>query len=319
MPYEASTLKHIEDAVSDLFEYHSELDNFLLRIGVSSGLMRDARTAADIRAKQSTSRNYTRGPKRFVVEEVLNRLNADGQQGEHRIAQLVTELINGHFPKAKTSAIEAIKALKQTIERDRQRKQDEQEQKRKRQQELEDESNSQKIQELRELNQVRDQLRHDFEALYSEQDSQKRGYQLEKLLNRLFTFEGFDPRASFKIIGEQIDGSFVLNGQLYLLEAKWTKNPSESKDFGAFMYKLEGKTIDTRGLFVSINGYVPTAVQGLKTKGATRFICIDGAHLHRALNSPNQSLQDILLDVWRHAAETGEAYFPIAEMCKKAG
>jgi len=183
---------------------------------------------------------------------------------------------------------------------------------------LQEELSRQKLQNILEHNQKRDLLRQNFESLCCESDAQKRGYQLEKFLNRFFALEGFDPRASFKNIGEQIDGSFVLNDRVYLLEAKWTKSQSEGKDFGAFMYKLEGKAIDTRGLFVSINGFTATALQNLKTKGATRFICIDGAHIHRALNAQDYSLKDLLQDLWRHASETGEAYLPIIEMSKKA-
>ena len=40
---------------------------------------------------------------------------------------------------------------------------------------------------------------------------------------------GLSARASFRLVGEQIDGSFVLGDDIYLLEAKWT-NPENSPD-----------------------------------------------------------------------------------------
>ena len=100
---------------------------------------------------------------------------------------------------------------------------------------------------------------------------------------------------------------------MYLLEAKWQKEPVAGADFGAFIYKLEGKSADTRGLYVAINGYSPQALKSLRSKGTTKFVCIDGAHLFRSLQ-PGQSLKSLLLAVWRHAAETGEAYLPVSRM-----
>jgi hypothetical protein len=83
-------------------------------------------------------------------------------------------------------------------------------------------------------------------------------------------------------------------------------------DFGAFSFKIEGKTADTRGLFVSINGYTEPAITALNGKGALRFVCLDGAHLMRAFH-PGWSLVKVLEVVWRHADETGEAYLPVSK------
>jgi hypothetical protein len=114
-------------------------------------------------------------------------------------------------------------------------------------------------------------------------------------------------------VGEQIDGSFSWRGRTYLTEAKWVKEPVAGAEFGAFIYKIEGKTADTRGLYISINGYSPTALVGLKGKGALRFVCIDGAHIVRAFGV-GQSFQALLDAIWRRADETGQAYLPVSEM-----
>jgi hypothetical protein len=52
-------------------------------------------------------------------------------------------------------------------------------------------------------------------------DPQTRGFRFESFLNDLFAGFGLAPRGAFRLVGEQIDGSFKLQGQTYLVEAKW--------------------------------------------------------------------------------------------------
>lgn len=160
---------------------------------------------------------------------------------------------------------------------------------------------------------ARERLRLGLIELESQTDPRARGYSLEKFLNELFALEGLQPRRSFKVTGEQIDGSFVWRHRTHLLEAKWTQQPTAGSDFGAFIFKIEGKTADTRGLFVSINGYSADGVTALKRKGELRFVCLDGAHLAHAVK-PEGSLTAVLEEVWRHADETGEPYVPGSEL-----
>ena len=55
------------------------------------------------------------------------------------------------------------------------------------------------------------------EADGSELTPQARGFRFEKWLLRLLERDGLQPRASYRPVGEQIDGSFVLDGMTYLL------------------------------------------------------------------------------------------------------
>lgn len=82
-------------------------------------------------------------------------------------------------------------------------------------------------------------------------------------------------------------------------------------EFGAFIYKVSGKSADTRGLYISINGYSEQALQGLQMKGELRFVCIDGSHLLRALASGG-GFSKLLNIVWRYASETGHPYLPVS-------
>ncbi|MEO7221199.1 MAG: hypothetical protein ABIY37_01880 [Devosia sp.] len=61
-----------------------------------------------------------------------------------------------------------------------------------------------------------------------EEAVQARGYAFERFLKKWFDAWGLDERASFKLIGEQIDGSFEHRGSVYLIEAKWTNAKTDA-------------------------------------------------------------------------------------------
>ena len=67
-------------------------------------------------------------------------------------------------------------------------------------------------------------------------------------------FAAFDlaPRGSFRIVGEQIDGSFRLHAETYLVEAKWHGPQIGFADLMAFSGKVAGKAAWARGLFVMV-------------------------------------------------------------------
>ena len=64
-----------------------------------------------------------------------------------------------------------------------------------------------------------EQLKRQFFALHDDENRQSAGLQLEKVLNRLFALHALSPREAFRVVGEQIDGSFLLDHEVYLLEA----------------------------------------------------------------------------------------------------
>ena len=84
---------------------------------------------------------------------------------------------------------------------------------------------------------------------------QKRGYEFEKLISDVLKRDGLFPHSSYKIKGEQIDGSFILGDRVYLLEAKWHKKEMTASDIYEFKGKVDGKLVGTIGIFVSISGF----------------------------------------------------------------
>ena len=75
----------------------------------------------------------------------------------------------------------------------------------------------------------------------SNMEPQKRGYAFEKFLKDLFDAYGLSARASFRLVGEQIDGSFVLGHDTYLLEAKWTSARVGADTLRAFQWSALNK------------------------------------------------------------------------------
>ena len=105
-------------------------------------------------------------------------------------------------------------------------------------------------------------------------DPQPRGYAYEKFLKSLFDANGLGPRASFRLVGEQIDGSFELASETYLLEAKWTAPQVGAADLRAFNAKVEDNAAWSRGLFVSDSGFTE---DGLLAFGrGNSVVCMEG-------------------------------------------
>ena len=310
MAFDPVTLQHLEDALSEAFPYHAGLDAFVSRCGLSATQLKVARDRAE--AKNAGSR-FNKAPKRFVAQMIIEDLGTAGDAGDRVIAAMITGLTQLPLNGASETALAAVSALRAKIKTDQQIKA---EQRADRERAVADAKRTQeKAKEEARATRVseRDALRDRFLTLMQEPNAQSRGYMFEAFLNDLFSFEGLDPRKSFKLVGEQIDGAFVWRTRTYLVEAKWTKDPAAGREFGAFNYKIEGKTVDTRGMFISVNGYSPDAITGMNGKGALKFICLDGAHLMRALSS-DEGLTTLLEHLWRHADETGEAYLTASRL-----
>ncbi|MBI2713336.1 MAG: hypothetical protein HYX37_02630 [Rhizobiales bacterium] len=249
---------------------------------------------------------------RYVAQEVLNRLQQSGPNGDRIVAAIITALCKG-APPAHQEAREAIERLKRQHVEDRQERDAQAAREREEREQKERERDAIAQRRAEQKAGQRDGLMRQFEQMVGQTDRQARGFALERLLNDLFDHEDLAPRGSFRITGEQIDGSFAWGNQTHLLEARWRDAPVAGDGFATLDYKTSGKTVDTRGLFISINGYSKEALQGLAKKGELRFVCLDGAHLMRCLQ-PGGSLRKTLEEVWRHAGETGEAFLPASSM-----
>lgn len=141
---------------------------------------------------------------------------------------------------------------------------------------------------------------------------QQRGYAFENFLRDLFEAYKLAPRSAFRLTGEQIDGSFSLDGETYLLEAKWQNAQTPVADLYTFAGKVGSKAVWARGLFVSQSGFT---TEGLAAFGHARtsIVCMDGLDLYDLL-SRQLPLDRVIGMKVRRAAETGNAFTRVRDL-----
>ena len=152
-------------------------------------------------------------------------------------------------------------------------------------------------------------LRADFTKLKRIRPA-KRGVLFEAFLTDLFTAANLLPHDPFQIRGEQIDGSFELQTNTYLVEAKWTKDKVGQNELAALRVRVEGKAEWTRGLYVSMSGFTLEGLDALRNGKATNLICLDGSDLNSILDG-NYDLAEVIRRKLRHAGNTNEAFASI--------
>ena len=146
---------------------------------------------------------------------------------------------------------------------------------------------------------------------------QERGLRFERFLTDVFAAFDLAPRGSFRVVGEQIDGSFRLHNETYLVEAKWHGPKIGFTDLVAFSGKVEGKAEWARGLFVSNSGFTQEGLEAFGRGRRTNLICVDGFDLHEVLYR-RISLIEVLEEKARRAAETNRAYIPVRDLMSRS-
>lgn len=200
----------------------------------------------------------------------------------------------------------AVDQLKQLVE-PHQNLSKEQDEIKKRQQQA-----AQKLRENAAVRQKLEEIKNKYMGLVSSTNNQGRGFELEKVMYELFNLFDLDPKASFKNLGEQIDGAFSLDGTEYLFEAKWQKELVNKADLAAFSDKVRTKLENTLGVFLSINGYSKDGVSAHQAGGAS-IILMDGSDLMAVLEE-RIDFTSLVLRKKRHAAQTGCIYFNYYQM-----
>lgn len=291
----------LENALSLIYWYKNDLKKYLYR----------AINHSEILAVIDWDDN-----KRNIVARVINILERNGEKAYPILLQLICDVSDfddfAHLERLDNGkekvrlAKDAIVALRRYTSgySNLQKEKEAAQQRREKSQKQQDDINR--------VKQNLEELKKEFYKLSSSKDFQARGYALEKFLNQLFGLYDLDPKASFKVEGEQIDGAFTFNNEEYLLEAKWKTELTNLADLDSFSGKLRRRLENTLGLFISINGF--------STESINKFACdrklmllMDGNDLIAVLDE-RITLPELLKRKKRAAAQTGNIYFRYQDM-----
>lgn len=156
-----------------------------------------------------------------------------------------------------------------------------------------------------------ERLRCEFLSLAVASDRQQAGLQFESVLRRMFALFGLEPRLSYRVVGEQIDGSIKLDSEIYLVEAKWEAAKMSEAALLVFRGKVEGKSSVTRGVFIAANGFTEEALDALGRGKQPNFFLVDGYDISIVLHG-YIDLHSLLREKQRRFAEEGKLLHRVA-------
>ncbi|MDI5986266.1 restriction endonuclease [Halomonas sp. M4R5S39] len=297
----AVAIHALKEALCSIYWYKGDLRSFL------SNCLTDQSVISSV-----SWENY----KRQIVSDVVDRLcsNQEKYLGDirrlfHEVAKMdsfvhLQNLEDGQ--KKAQRAKSAVQELRRIVEsHDTATKESEDLEERRRRE-------AERLRNNRAVIQRLEEIKTRYMDLVTSSSPQQRGFELEKVLYDLFDLFDLDPKASFRIQGEQIDGAFSLEGADYLFEAKWHDGFVSIGDLDAFAGKVKRKLDNTLGLFLSISGFSTDAVAAHST-GRPVVILMTGADLMAVLEQ-RMDFVSLLLRKRRHAAQTGNILFQVHEM-----
>lgn len=291
-------LELLKNALSQIFWYKSELQSF----------MRNSLNDPSLLGRANWN-DY----KRQIVSDIVDFLAADQDKYLGHLRKLIYDVCQmksfSHLEcldDGKTKAMRARQAVKELNDMVEQhdkvvKEQDDIETKRK--------EAAQKLNESKAVLKRLDEIRDSYVKLIMSSDPHQRGRDLESIMYDMFELFDLDPKASFSIKGEQIDGAFSLDGTDYIFEAKWEQKPISREKMDAFAAKVGRKLENTLGLFLAINGFSKDGVD-IHSGGRSQFILMTGADLMAILEGRIDFLS-LLRRKKRHAAQTGRILLEI--------
>lgn len=297
----ASAINALKEALSSVYWYKSDLRSFLLA------------TISDVNLLSHINwEDY----KINICGNLINYMQLHEETYQKDLLRLITEVVkiqdyshllklDGGEKKARQAknAIKALKDLSNTFLHQQESCEKIESIGRQKYEELL--KNQELLNKLNEIKQV-------YFSLISSDEPINRGFKLEKIVKDLFVLFDLDPKASFRIVGEQIDGAFTFEKTDYLFEAKWTKELISIEDLDAFSGKLSRKLENTLGLFLSINGFSEDGIKA-HTTGRKLMILMDGSDLMAVLEG-RIDLVELLYRKKRWASQSGNIYLRIHEV-----
>jgi hypothetical protein len=137
--------------------------------------------------------------------------------------------------------------------------------------------------------------------------TQTGGYAFERWFYDLAIYFELEARSGYKANGRQIDGAATIEGTTFLVETKFTGTPIGSPDIDTFMAKIESKSDNTMGIFVSMSGFNEGAIHAA-SKHRTPMLLLDHNHIFGLILSSMMTLPQVVSRIKRHASQTGSSY-----------
>jgi restriction endonuclease Mrr len=238
---------------------------------------------ADFQHKVTVDRSSVN--KYEITREVLVRLNDKGERSLRERREILKRVIEFEdfstcWPsdqlKAKglVAEIRRVVDVKDSFGRMRQAQETE------RRKRIEEEQR--KISARNERKSKLEQIKKELYALFSYDDPQKRGKQLEDVLNQLFSVSGILLREAFTRVAptgegviEQIDGVIELDGEIYLVEMKWWNKPLGTGEVSQHLVRVFTRNC-ARGLLISYSGFTDPAIAICKESLSRMVVALCG-------------------------------------------
>jgi len=125
---------------------------------------------------------------------------------------------------------------------------------------------------------------------------QSRGQRLNHFVAELLQCWSIKAKSNIRGSGE-IDVGFEMNGRRFILEAKWENRPIGTEPIAKLQKRLRQRLGGTLGLFLSMSGFSPEAVEDLKVGEQLMVLLLSREHLQAMLSGfiPPQELINRLI------------------------
>jgi hypothetical protein len=164
-----------------------------------------------------------------------------------------------------------------------------------------------------------ERIKKDLYSLFNLTDPQKRGKQLEDVLNNLFRHAGILVREAFVRVAptgegiiEQIDGVIVLDGAVYLVEIKWWEKPLGVAEVSQHLVRVMVRNC-ARGILLSYSGFTDPAIVTCREALARMTVALSGLDEIVQLLEREEDLQDFLRKKVHAAIIDKNPYFRVYE------
>ncbi|GGP72591.1 restriction endonuclease [Saccharothrix coeruleofusca] len=136
---------------------------------------------------------------------------------------------------------------------------------------------------------------------------QRRGQQFNGLIADLFTCFGLTAKPDQQGDAGEIDVTFGVGNQRFILEAKWVDKRTPIDPIAKLQRRLDQRMRNVTGVFLSMSGYTPGALTGVDKGRQLDVLLLDQEHWEAMLFGlvPPTEMIDLLTDV---ASYQGQAY-----------